>query len=38
LVTAQENQQLAWVRPPKLGDFAMPPADKPLVAMLQDLL
>ena len=38
LVTAQEHQQLAWVWPPKLGDFAMPPADKPLVAMLQDLL
>jgi 8-oxo-dGTP diphosphatase len=34
----QEDQQLAWVRPARLGDYPMPPADKPLVAMLQDLL
>jgi 8-oxo-dGTP diphosphatase len=33
-----EGQTLAWVRPAKLGDYPMPPADKPLVAMLQDLL
>jgi 8-oxo-dGTP diphosphatase len=33
-----EGQTLAWVRPEKLGDYPMPPADKPLVAMLQDLL
>jgi 8-oxo-dGTP diphosphatase len=26
------------VRPPRLGDYPMPPADKPLVAMLRDLL
>jgi 8-oxo-dGTP diphosphatase len=38
MVTPHEGQQLAWVRPPRLGDYAMPPADKPLVAMLQDLL
>jgi 8-oxo-dGTP diphosphatase len=36
--TATEGQQLAWVRPGKLGDYAMPPADKPLVAMLRDFL
>ena len=33
-----EGQTLAWVRPVKLGDYPMPPADIPLVAMLQDLL
>jgi 8-oxo-dGTP diphosphatase len=34
----REGQALAWVRPEKLGDYPMPPADIPLVAMLQDLL
>jgi len=38
IVAAQEGQALAWVRPQKLDQFAMPPADKPLVAMLRDLL
>jgi 8-oxo-dGTP diphosphatase len=33
-----EGQTLAWVRPEKLGEYPMPPADKPLVALLQDLL
>jgi 8-oxo-dGTP diphosphatase len=37
-VTPREGQTLAWVRPLKLGEYPMPPADKPLVAMLQDLL
>ncbi len=37
-VTAQEGQALAWVRPQRLGDYAMPPADKPLVALLRDFL
>jgi 8-oxo-dGTP diphosphatase len=36
--TALEGQQLAWVRPQRLGDYPMPPADRPLVALLQDLL
>jgi 8-oxo-dGTP diphosphatase len=35
---AREGQELAWVRPARLGDYPMPPADKPLIAMLQDLL
>jgi 8-oxo-dGTP diphosphatase len=35
---AQEGQTLAWVRPARLGDYAMPPADRPLIAMIQDLL
>jgi len=37
-MVAREGQALAWVRPAKLGDYAMPPADKPLVAMLRDFL
>jgi len=35
---ATEGQALAWVRPARLGDYPMPPADKPLVAMLRDFL
>jgi 8-oxo-dGTP diphosphatase len=35
---AREGQSLAWVRPQKLDQYAMPPADKPLVAMLRDWL
>src|SRR5438477_2798125 len=38
IVMAREGQQLKWVRPTQLGDYPMPPADKPLVAMLRDLL
>jgi 8-oxo-dGTP diphosphatase len=34
----REGQQLAWVHPARLGDYPMPPADAPLVAMLRDLL
>tara|TARA_Y100001936_G_scaffold253516_1_gene318676 strand:- start:39567 stop:39977 length:411 start_codon:yes stop_codon:yes gene_type:complete len=37
-VTPKEGQNLKWVRPMKLKDFPMPPADVPLVAMLRDLL
>jgi 8-oxo-dGTP diphosphatase len=33
-----EGQELAWVRPPRLADYPMPPADRPLIAALQDLL
>jgi 8-oxo-dGTP diphosphatase len=35
---AREGQRLAWVRPARLGEYPMPPADPPLVAMLRDLL
>src|SRR5881398_1605337 len=38
IVMAREGQQLKWVRPAQLADYPMPPADKPLVAMLRDLL
>jgi 8-oxo-dGTP diphosphatase len=37
-VTAREHKALAWVKPLKLGDYPMPPADAPLVAWLRDLL
>src|SRR5438034_2190483 len=37
-VTALEGQSLAWVRPARLSGYAMPPADRPLVAQLRDLL
>ena len=33
-----EGQALKWMRPARMGDLPMPPADKPLVAMLRDLL
>jgi 8-oxo-dGTP diphosphatase len=36
--TAREGQHLTWVRPARLGDYPMPPADAPLAAMLRDLL
>ena len=37
-VTAKEGQSLKWVRPNRLRDFPMPPADVPLVAHLTTLL
>ena len=37
-VVPQEGQQVQWVKPNRLRDFPMPPADEPLVAMLRDLL
>jgi 8-oxo-dGTP diphosphatase len=38
IVTAKESQRLAWVRPNRLRDYQMPPADEPLVAHLMTLL
>ena len=38
IATALEGQELAWVRPNRMGDYPMPPADVPLTAMLRDLL
>jgi len=38
MVTALEGQELAWVRPVRMNQYPMPPADEPLVAMLCDLL
>ena len=37
-VTAQEGQALTWVRPNRLRDYKMPPADEPLVSHLMTLL
>ena len=38
IVTAQEGQNLAWVRPNRLREYKMPPADEPLIAHLTTLL
>ena len=35
---AREGQVLKWVAPDRLKDYPMPPADAPLIPMLQDLL
>ena len=37
-VTPREGQALKWVRPVRLGDYPMPPADAPLVAMILDII
>jgi 8-oxo-dGTP diphosphatase len=34
----QEGQKVKWVRMRDMRDYAMPPADEPLVAHLRDLL
>jgi 8-oxo-dGTP diphosphatase len=33
---SKEGQDLAWVRPARLSDYPMPPADIPLIAQLRD--
>ena len=38
VVTPQEGQEVTWVRPMRLGDYPMPPADKPLIAMIRDII
>jgi len=38
MVTAREGQSLAWVRPNRLRDYPMPPADLPLIPHLTALL
>jgi mutator protein MutT len=35
-VEARESQETAWVAPERLGDYAFPPADAPLVARLRN--
>jgi 8-oxo-dGTP diphosphatase len=37
-VTARHHVRLAWVRPNKLRDYPMPPADEPLISHLMTLL
>ncbi|MDE2581349.1 MAG: 8-oxo-dGTP diphosphatase MutT [Rhodospirillales bacterium] len=34
----QEGQTLTWVRPERLAEYQMPPADKPLIPLLRDFL
>ena len=36
--TPREGQTLAWVRPERLRDYPMPPADIPLIPILRDWL
>ena len=38
IAVAQEGQVLAWVRPDRLRDYPMPPADLPLIPILRDWL
>lgn len=38
MAKSQEGQALAWVRPNRLRDYPMPPADEPLLPFLSDLL
>jgi 8-oxo-dGTP diphosphatase len=38
MVTPREGQRLAWVRPDRLREYPMPPADEPLIAHLTGLL
>ena len=38
LATGREGQTLAWVRPERLRDYPMPPADIPLIPILRDWL
>ena len=37
-IEPRQGQELAWVRAKRLADYAMPPADEPLKAVLRDLL
>jgi 8-oxo-dGTP diphosphatase len=38
IVTPREGQKIAWVRPNRLRDYRMPPADEPLISHLMGLL
>ena len=38
IARGQEGQKLAWVKPEKLRDYPMPPADLPLIPILRDWL
>jgi len=37
-VSAREHEAIAWVKPQRMGEYPMPPADATLVAWLRDLL
>lgn len=34
----REGQELAWVRPTRMKEYPMPPADEPLIAIMQEML
>jgi 8-oxo-dGTP diphosphatase len=38
VVTPREGQAIKWVRASRLADYPMPPADRPLIPWLRDLL
>jgi 8-oxo-dGTP diphosphatase len=38
MVRGRENQALEWVRPNRLREYPMPPADLPLIPVLRDWL
>lgn len=38
VIRQKEHQALKWVRPGRMRDFPMPPADEPLIPALIDLL
>ena len=38
MITAREGQKLVWVRPNRLKEYPMPPADIPLISHLTTLL
>ncbi len=37
-VVGREGQELSWVRPQRLREFPMPPADEPIIPHLLELL
>ncbi len=37
-VTGAEGQKVTWVKPEDLKNYPMPPADKPLLAMIRDFI
>ena len=38
IVEAREGQEIAWVRPQRLREYPMPPADIPLIPYIVDLV
>ena len=38
MAEAREGQELKWIKPARMRDYPMPPADLPLVGHLMDLL
>ncbi|HEB79320.1 MAG TPA: (deoxy)nucleoside triphosphate pyrophosphohydrolase [Rhodospirillales bacterium] len=38
VITPLEGQRIKWIKPVRMGDLEMLPADKPLAAMLRDFL